>query len=91
MKKRWCSVCAFLIVFLLCSTVAWGEANPIVRFGADNQITYIGSNATAEGNLIGDTFQGMAPGETRTQTITLSNENRLYIKSFNSLEAKQIE
>ncbi|MGN0485460.1 MAG: LPXTG cell wall anchor domain-containing protein [Lachnospiraceae bacterium] len=76
MKRIWHGVCAGMLLFFLGGTVAFADTHAMVRFGADNRISYEGSTRT-EGNkhLIGTTFQGMAPGETKTETITLSNEN----------------
>lgn len=64
---------------------AAGEAT--VSFTANNKLEY--SNVTTDGDNVnlGAAFEGVAPGETRSQTITVQNDNNRTADFYMSAEA----
>lgn len=67
------------------TTQAAGDAT--VSFTQDNKLEY--SNVTVEGSNVnlGSAFEGVAPGETRSQTITVKNDNNMTADFYMSAEA----
>lgn len=76
MKKIIRTIGAMLMVVCLNGTVLFASEQATVVFQADDTIAYEGSTGrNQEGVLLGKAFQGMAPGETRTECIKLENRN----------------
>ena len=76
MKKAIRYICAATACAFLMTTPVLAEENTKVVFGTDNEISYEGDAVNQqEGWYLGEVFNGMAPGDTRTQTIELVNEN----------------
>lgn len=83
------SILALGIAFTVLSmnvmpTQAAGDAT--VSFTKDNKLEY--SNVSAEGENVnlGSAFEGVAPGETRSQTITIQNDNKKTADFYMSAE-----
>lgn len=75
MKKR---ILAFTMAALMLGASALpvlAEGEPTVTFTQNKKLEY--SNVTTEGSNVnlGSTFEGVAPGEERSQTIIIKNEN----------------
>ena len=86
MKK---SIITVLLTAALLTAPAAGvraQGEPTVAFTADNRLEY--SNVTEENGTVnlGDAFQNVAPGETRSQTIRIENHNRRTADFYMSAE-----
>ena len=87
MKRIIRTICAMLMVVCLHTSVLFAAEQSAVVFQADDTITYEGSTGSnLEGVLLGTAFQGMAPGETRTECITLENRNEKTVDFYMSQE-----
>lgn len=64
---------------------AQGSASATVTFGTDNKLVFEGT----EGGKLGTSFEGIAPGETATQTITMKNENKKTVDFYMDASALQ--
>lgn len=86
MKK---SFFALAMTIVLGATVLPAQAagDATVSFTADNKLEY--SNVTIDGSSVnlGPAFEGVAPGETRSQTIKVQNENSRTADFYMSAEA----
>ena len=76
MKRRVLALVLAVTMFVAMSITTLASGNATVSFTSDNKLVYGGVTETGEGKVnLGDAFKDVAPGETRTQTITLVNEN----------------
>jgi len=86
MKKN---ILAIAMAFAVLGTTLPAQAADVatVSFTADNKLVY--SNVTVEGNNVnlGNAFEGVAPGETRSQTIIVQNNNERTADFYMSAEA----
>lgn len=64
---------------------AEGSASATVTFRADGKLVFEGT----EGGKLGTSFEGIAPGETATQTITMKNENKKTVDFYMDASALQ--
>lgn len=75
------------VLILGAGTVSHAAEGPTVEFTADNKLVY--NIAKEDGNNVnlGDTFEGMAPGETREQKIIIVNNNSHRVDFYMNAEA----
>lgn len=87
MKKNFLAVMMAFTILGAAVMPAQAADGATVSFTPDNKLEY--SNVTAEGNNVnlGSAFEGVAPGETRSQTITIENNNSRTADFYMSAEA----
>lgn len=86
MKKIFLSVLCSLAIFSVMGVSSLAQENAIVSFTQSKKLEYRGVvNQGTEVNL-GKAFENVAPGETRSQTITLINENNQTVDFYMSSE-----
>lgn len=69
-------------------TVAASEAATLT-FTQGKKLVYSNVSETGSNVSLGTAFEGVAPGETRTQTITLKNENKKTVDFYMSTQVLQ--
>lgn len=87
MKKRVLALGLAMAVFFATGIITLANGNATVSFTADKTLEY--SNVTVEDGSVklGNTFENVAPGETRQQTITVKNNNERTADFYISAEA----
>ncbi len=68
-------------------SVSYAAEKPTVEFTADNKLVYNISREDGSNVNLGNTFEGMAPGETREQKIEIVNNNSHRVDFYMNAEA----
>ncbi len=83
MKKKIIGILTVLTMSLMMATGVAAASNAEVTLTSSGEIAYTGNaGQSATGFYLGDAFAGMAPGESRTQTIALKNQNANTVSFF---------
>lgn len=87
MRKSILAVGMAFAMFFITTVPARAEGEATVTFTAEKKLEY--SNVTMGGGQVnlGSAFEGVAPGETRSQTITIQNRNKKTADFYMSAEA----
>lgn len=89
MKRRILAIIMAVVTMAGASMTAFADGNATITFTQNKELEY-GSAASADGTVnLGDAFKGVAPGETRSQTITLTNANDITVDFYMSTEVLQ--
>lgn len=86
MKKKIVALVMSLTVFATTGMTTYAAENATVSFTPDNKLEYSGVMAEGGEVNLGSAFEGVAPGETRTQTITVKNDNKRTADFYMSAE-----
>lgn len=78
MIKRFLALSTAMVLLFGMSTTAFAADNATVTFTSKQKLTYSNvSDEQEDGSFVlGSGFENVAPGETRSQTITLQNKNK---------------
>ncbi len=89
MRKNFLTLGIALCALLVMTTASAAEAagNATVKFTSANRLEYENVKTSGDAVDLGDTFKGVAPGETRSHTITVKNENDRTSDFYMSTEA----
>lgn len=87
MKKSILAIGLALSVLTAAGTTSFAQGEATVTFTANGNLEY-GNVESGEGGVkLGDAFEGVAPGETRSQTIQIQNHNSRTADFYMSAEA----
>lgn len=91
MRKKILSIALALTMLMGTALTAFAaEGNPTVTFSEDKVLTYSNITETAEGSVsLGSAFEAVLPGETRSQVITLKNDNAQTVDFYMSTAVVQ--
>jgi hypothetical protein len=79
-----------MLAFLFGATLTASAANAGVTFNPNNELVYSNVTANPDGSVnMGDIFKGIAPGEDRQQSITLTNTNSRTVDFYMDVRAIQ--
>lgn len=76
MKRKVLALGLAIMMFCATGITSFANGNATVSFTKDKELIYSNVTADENGNVnLGSAFENVAPGETKSQTITLVNEN----------------
>jgi len=87
MKRKVLALLLAVTMFAGMSVTAFAADGATVSFTSSNTLEYSGVTKDGDTVNLGDAFENVAPGETRTQTITLRNDNKRTADFYMSAEA----
>lgn len=76
MKKSILAIGMAITVFLASGFTTYADTSATVSFTSDKKLVYSGVTVENGQVNLGSAFENVAPGETRTQTIVVKNENK---------------
>ena len=90
MKKKVLALALMTAMLFAMSSPVSAEEKASVVFTEKNQLEYRNTEKDEEGTVnLGNAFEGVAPGETRSQAFTLSNESSQTVDFYMSTEVLQ--
>lgn len=87
MKKKLFGMMLAAMVFSVSVIPVYADTGAAVTFTQDKKLEYSGVTSDADGVNLGAAFENVAPGESRSQTITVKNENTRTADFYMSAEA----